>query len=71
MPRGKRNMSSINGSSASTGTNKKARGGGIAQNQLVDRALQGLSQGGGTSNGRAGRSWGGRGGRASGYRKVT
>ncbi|KAG6510743.1 hypothetical protein ZIOFF_028778 [Zingiber officinale] len=62
---GKRNMPSINGSSASTGTNKKARGGGIAQNQLVDRALQGLSQGG-RRNGRAGRR-GARGGRARGY----
>lgn len=66
--RGKRNTASLNGSSASTAVNKKARGEGIMQNQLVNRALDGLSQGGRRS-GRAGRGWGGRGrGRGRGFR---
>ncbi|CAL9183035.1 unnamed protein product [Musa hybrid cultivar] len=65
---GKRNTASLNGSSASTAVNKKARGEGIMQNQLVNRALDGLSQGGRRS-GRAGRGWGGRGrGRGRGFR---
>ncbi|XP_015874441.1 apoptosis inhibitor 5-like protein API5 [Ziziphus jujuba] len=46
---------------------KKGRGGGGLQNQLVNRALEGLSQGGrGGPRGR-GRGWGGR-GRGRGYR---
>ncbi|WOL14180.1 hypothetical protein Cni_G22960 [Canna indica] len=63
---GKRNATSVNGSSTSKAINKKARGQGIVQNQLVNRALEGLSQGG-RKSGRAGRGWGGR-GRGRGYR---
>ncbi|XP_042427863.1 apoptosis inhibitor 5-like protein API5 isoform X1 [Zingiber officinale] len=64
---GSKRNASVNGLNASTGTNKKARGEGIVQNKLVDRALQGLSQAGGRRNGRAGRSWGGRGRKARGF----
>lgn len=48
---------------------KKGRGAGGLQNQLVNRALEGLSGGGrGGTRGR-GRGWGGRGrGRGRGYR---
>ncbi|XP_008778354.1 apoptosis inhibitor 5-like protein API5 [Phoenix dactylifera] len=61
----KRNTASINGSSTKTTANKKGRGDGVMQSQLVNRALEGLSRGG-RNNGR-GRGWGGR-GRGRGYR---
>ncbi|KAF8408996.1 hypothetical protein HHK36_005067 [Tetracentron sinense] len=60
---GKRSASAFNGSS--NATTKKGRGAGGAQNQLVNRALEGLSRGG--RSGMRGRGWGGR-GRGRGYR---
>ena len=70
MCRGKRPATgAANGSG--NAASKKGRGGGGMQNQLVNRALEGLSQGGrGGTRGR-GRGWGGRGrgsGRGRGYR---
>ncbi|XP_010260402.1 PREDICTED: apoptosis inhibitor 5-like protein API5 isoform X2 [Nelumbo nucifera] len=59
---GKRTATDTNGSGAPI---KKGRGVGGVQNQLVNRALEGLSRGG-RSGGR-GRGWGGR-GRGRGYR---
>lgn len=50
---------------------KKGRGSGGLQNQLVNRALEGLSYGGrgGGMRGGRGRGWGGRGrGRGRGFR---
>lgn len=59
MCRGKRPGNPANGSG--NYPSKKGRGGGGLQNQLVNRALEGLSQGGrGGPRGR-GRGWGGRG----------
>ncbi|CAL9200338.1 unnamed protein product, partial [Musa hybrid cultivar] len=64
----------VNGSRSTSATvEKKARGEGIVQSQLVNRALEGLSRGGGGRSGRAGRGWGGRGrgrgrGRGWGFR---
>ncbi|KAF3681878.1 putative E3 ubiquitin-protein ligase ATL41-like [Capsicum annuum] len=61
----KRPAGAINGSSSSGP--KKGRGGGSMQNQLVDRAFQGLSYGGRFSRGRGrGRGFRGR-GRGRGY----
>ncbi|PHT69839.1 hypothetical protein T459_24943 [Capsicum annuum] len=61
----KRSAGAINGSSSSGP--KKGRGGGSMQNQLVDRAFQGLSYGGRFSRGRGrGRGFRGR-GRGRGY----
>ncbi|KAL9684864.1 hypothetical protein QQ045_022306 [Rhodiola kirilowii] len=51
------------------GPSKKGRGSGNQQNQLVNRALEGISQGGGWRGGRSrgrGRGWGNR-GRGRGY----
>ncbi|KAK9152926.1 hypothetical protein Sjap_000406 [Stephania japonica] len=64
-PGGKRTGGPLNGSS--NPANKRGRGGsgGGFQNQLVSRALEGLSRGGG--RGGRGRGWGGR-GRGRGYR---
>ncbi|XP_077251174.1 apoptosis inhibitor 5-like protein API5 [Tasmannia lanceolata] len=59
---GKRIATAMNGS----GVAKKGRGEGGMQNQLVNRALEGLSRGGGRIGAR-GRGWGGR-GRGRGYR---
>ncbi|XP_042508084.1 apoptosis inhibitor 5-like protein API5 isoform X2 [Macadamia integrifolia] len=59
----KRTATASNGSG--NAATKKGRGDGGAQNQLVNRALEGLSRGG-RSGGR-GRGWGGR-GRGRGYR---
>ncbi|OWM77377.1 apoptosis inhibitor 5-like protein API5 [Punica granatum] len=65
VPGGKRPASAVNGSNNTA--SKKGRGAGGMQNQLVNRALEGLSQGGrGGMRGR-GRGWGGR-GRGRGYR---
>lgn len=61
--RGKRAANSGNGS---VNNAKKVRGDGPVQNQLVNRAFEGLSRGGGRNNGR-GRGWGNR-GRGRGYR---
>lgn len=58
----KRGPASANGSGNDA---KKARGG-PAQNQLLNRAVEGLSRGGGRNSGR-GRGWGSR-GRSRGYR---
>ncbi|KAK4345052.1 hypothetical protein RND71_035228 [Anisodus tanguticus] len=61
----KRPAGAINGSSSSGA--KKGRGGGNMQNQLVDRAFQGISYGGRSSRGRGrGRGFRGR-GRGRGY----
>ncbi|OAY24890.1 apoptosis inhibitor 5-like protein API5 [Manihot esculenta] len=61
---GKRPVNAANGSG---NTAKKGRGAGGLQNQLVNRALEGISHGGrGGTRGR-GRGWGGR-GRGRGYR---
>ncbi|XP_077229329.1 apoptosis inhibitory protein 5 (API5) [Tasmannia lanceolata] len=62
---GKRSTTATNGSGAAPGAAKKGRGAGGVQNQLVNRAFEGLSHGG-RSGGR-GRGWGGR-GRGRGYR---
>ncbi|RWR96379.1 apoptosis inhibitor 5-like protein API5 isoform X1 [Cinnamomum micranthum f. kanehirae] len=62
---GKRPATAANDSNAVGTTNKKGRGGGGAQNQLVNRALEGLSRGG--RSGARVRGWGGR-GRGRGYR---
>ena len=63
--RGKRPATAANGSS--NVASKKGRGAGGLQNQLVNRALEGLSHGGrGGTRGR-GRGWGGR-GRGRGFR---
>lgn len=68
--RGKRPAIAANGSNNNI-PSKKGRGSGGLQNQLVNRALQGLSHGGrgGGRGGRGGRGrgWGGR-GRGRGYR---
>uniref|UniRef100_A0A2N9J001 Apoptosis inhibitor 5-like protein API5 n=1 Tax=Fagus sylvatica TaxID=28930 RepID=A0A2N9J001_FAGSY len=62
---GKRPATAANGSS--NVASKKGRGAGGLQNQLVNRALEGLSHGGrGGTRGR-GRGWGGR-GRGRGFR---
>lgn len=62
---GKRPASAVNGSG--NAASKKGRGAGGMQNQLVNRAFEGLSQGGrGGGRGR-GRGWGGR-GRGRNYR---
>ncbi|KAH7682190.1 Apoptosis inhibitory 5 protein [Dioscorea alata] len=61
---GKRSATSAN-VATNTIASKKGRGAGGMQNQLVTRALEGLSRGG-RNNGR-GRGWGGR-GRGRGYR---
>ncbi|KAK4755594.1 hypothetical protein SAY87_009351 [Trapa incisa] len=64
LPGKKRPSSTVSGSGATA--SKKGRGAGGMQNQLVNRALEGLSQGGrGGVRGR-GRGWGGR-GRGRGY----
>ncbi|XP_072960298.1 apoptosis inhibitor 5-like protein API5 [Typha angustifolia] len=60
----KRAVTTVNGAST-TSAGKKGRGEGVMQNQLVNRALEGLSRGG-RSSGR-GRGWGSR-GRGRGYR---
>ncbi|PON77903.1 Apoptosis inhibitory [Parasponia andersonii] len=64
---GKRPATASNGSG--NAASKKGRGGGALQNQLVNRAFEGLSQGGrGAGRGRGrGRGWVGR-GRGRGYR---
>lgn len=65
MCRGKR-PASINGSGNTA--SKKGRGSGGLQNQLVNRALEGISRGGrGGIRGR-GRGWGARGRGRGGYR---
>lgn len=56
---GKRPATGANGSSNHPAS-KKGRGGGTFQNQLVNRAFEGIS-GGARGRGRGGRSWGGRG----------
>ena len=57
--RGKRPASTTNG--ASNAAAKKGRGAGGLQNQLVNRALEGLSHGGRSGIRGRGRGWGGRG----------
>lgn len=68
MHRGKRPAIAANGSNNIP--SKKGRGSGGLQNQLVNRALEGLSYGGrGGMRGGRGRGWGGRGrGRGRGFR---
>ncbi|XP_057947963.1 apoptosis inhibitor 5-like protein API5 [Malania oleifera] len=61
---GKRSATASNGSGNIA--SKKGRGAGGLQNQLVNRAFEGLSGRSGTARGR-GRGWGGR-GRGRGYR---
>lgn len=63
--RGKRPATAANGSS--NVTSKRGRGAGGLQNQLVNRALEGLSHGGRSGTRGRGRGWGGR-GRGRGYR---
>ncbi|OAY84254.1 Apoptosis inhibitor 5 [Ananas comosus] len=63
----KRAGTTTNGASANPSASKKGRVEGVMQNQLVNRALEGLSRGGGRSGGRGGRGWGGR-GRGRGFR---
>ncbi|KAK1269466.1 hypothetical protein QJS04_geneDACA008240 [Acorus gramineus] len=64
---GKRSAAALNGSSMKSMPTKKGRGEVAGfQSQLVNRALEGLSRGGGRRGGR-GRGWGGR-GRGRGYR---
>lgn len=66
MGRGKRPAIAANGSNNIP--LKKGRGAGGLQNQLVNRALEGLSYGGrGGMRGGRGRGWGAR-GRGRGYR---
>ncbi|ONK81564.1 uncharacterized protein A4U43_C01F30590 [Asparagus officinalis] len=60
----KRAASSTNGS---VNNAKRVRGEGPVRNQLVSRAFEGVSRGGGRDNGRRGRVWGNR-GRGRGYR---
>lgn len=67
---GKRPATAANDSNTVGTTNKKGRGGGGTQNQLVNRALEGLSRGGRSGarvSGARVRGWGGR-GRGRGYR---
>ncbi|KAL5998478.1 hypothetical protein ACLOJK_009419 [Asimina triloba] len=63
---GKRNTTAANGSGAPAPAPKKGRGMGGVQNQLVNRALEGLSQGRG--GGARNRGWGGGRDRGRGYR---
>lgn len=63
--RNKRPGNAANGSGSFP--SKKGRGAGGLQNQLVNRALEGLSQGGRSGGRGRGRGWGGR-GRGRGYR---
>lgn len=63
--RNKRPGNAANGSGSFS--SKKGRGAGGLPNQLVNRALEGLSQGGRSGGRGRGRGWGGR-GRGRGYR---
>eukprot|EP00252_Welwitschia_mirabilis_P022357 TRINITY_DN6025_c0_g1_i2.p1 TRINITY_DN6025_c0_g1~~TRINITY_DN6025_c0_g1_i2.p1 ORF type:complete len:415 (-),score=93.26 TRINITY_DN6025_c0_g1_i2:458-1702(-) len=60
---GTKRSAQVNGAAAGA-ANKKARGGGVPANQLVNRALAGLSRGGGRGSGRG---WRGGRGRGRGY----
>ncbi|KAL5729990.1 Apoptosis inhibitor 5 [Ranunculus cassubicifolius] len=64
----KRTANAGNGSNNNNTANKKGRGDGGQKNQLVNRAFQGLSRGGGGGrNGGGGRGYGGRGRGRGGY----
>ncbi|KAJ9671522.1 hypothetical protein PVL29_025296 [Vitis rotundifolia] len=65
---GKRIAGDANGSS--TNTNKRGRAAGGMQNQLVNKALEGLSRGGGRTGGSS-RAWGGQRGRGRGRGRGT
>ena len=65
MCRGKRPITAANGSG--NVASKKGRGAGGLPNQLVNRALEGLSHGGRSGTRGRGRGWGGR-GRGRGFR---